>query len=140
MERACPASARALRRLARVRSRMSNTRLLVGEAVRRRRQACGLSSRGAAALGDIGHSTWNQVETGRMNPTLSTLEEVARVLKCEWVVRLVPEAERLDAQRQSLLDRVAAIVDLLDDRDVRHLLAQVAHLEEEPRAHRHSRK
>lgn len=119
---------------------MSELRELVGRAVRLRREACRLSSRGAAALGDIGHSTWNQVETGRLNATLSTLEEIARVLHCEWELRLVPdEEERLDAQRRDLLERLTAIVDRLEDRDVRHLLIQVGAYEDELGVQRHSK-
>jgi transcriptional regulator with XRE-family HTH domain len=113
----------------------------VGELVRQRRQAAGLSLRVAAGLSAGTHfSTWQQVETGTLNTTIDTLDDIAKTLKARWDLALLPEeGAAMDPRRRILLDRLASIVDRLDDRDVKSLLAQVAAYEEDLGVQGHSK-
>lgn len=103
----------------------------LGELIRARRNAKGLSLRDAAALGSVAHATWGHIEKGVLNTTIDTLAEIARVLGAHWEIRLDGGLETLDPTRTELLDRLGAIVDQLSDRDVRLLLMQVAAYEDE---------
>lgn len=110
--------------------RMDRTR--IGEIVRSRRTAMKLSLRRAAELssGTVSHSTWGQIETGDSNATVDMLTSVAATLGCRWEHRLVPNGTG-GTVRSEMLDRLTAIIDLLQERDARLLLSQIEHYERE---------
>lgn len=106
----------------------------VGRLVLGRREALGLSLRRAASPrageGGPNHATIGAVENGLANVTIDTLADLARFLSARWELQLVGGAEQ-DELRRELMDRLASILDRLDDRDVRQLLRSVAGLEAE---------
>jgi transcriptional regulator with XRE-family HTH domain len=58
------------------------------EEIRRRRVALRVSQEELAELSGVGLRTLKQLESGRGNPTLHTLEKIAEVLGIELVLRL----------------------------------------------------
>lgn len=110
---------------------MAQTR--VGEQIRERRELLGLSLREAAKLsgGEVGHSTWGQIENGSMNPTISMLEAIAKTIGMEIDLQLTQSRDQLTPERRALLDRLSVLLDKLQDRDVRALLAQLEAYERE---------
>lgn len=113
----------------------------LGALVKNRRNAVGLSTRKAAELtpptaegrSTVSVSTWNQVETGRLNTTLDVLDAIGEVLGCRWELALVPDGPRMDDTRRELLDRLRTLVDRLPDRDVRQLSRELEFYEAELR-------
>jgi len=100
----------------------------VAAVVRARMDALGLSYRRAAGAraedGGPNHSTVQQIAVGETNPKLATLAGVARYLRARWEVRLVGDEERprlRSEERQKLLDRISAEIDVLLDHEVEHL-------------------
>ncbi len=103
----------------------------IGELVRARRKALGLSIRAITPDG-LSHSTWHQIEQTGANTTLDKLERVAEALGATWEIHLRTDASAdRAADRVALVDRLDRLVDYLDDRDVRHLSAQLAIYERE---------
>lgn len=88
----------------------------------------------------MAHSTLGHIEQGTNNTTVDTLAEIARALDAHWDVRLVGGVAAPDDLRMELIDRLCGLVDRLSDRDVRHLLGQIAFLEAELRAQGETRK
>lgn len=56
------------------------TKLTIARAIRYHRTAAGLSTQAAAKAAGIRPNTWNDLEQGKANPRLSTLEAVAFTL------------------------------------------------------------
>lgn len=111
-----------------------------GEAVKRRRDALRLSLRRASKPGVVSHSSIGHIETGFVNATVDMLAEVASVLGARWEVRLVGDSDPARSEvRQELLRRLDAVIDTLDERDVRHLLRVVQAYEADLGAQNQSR-
>jgi transcriptional regulator with XRE-family HTH domain len=51
--------------------------------IREERTAAGLSQEEAAARASIGYKRWQQIESGRLNPTVRTLVRIAGALGVE---------------------------------------------------------
>lgn len=101
-------------------------RTRIGELVKRRRELLGKSLRSVVATTGVAHSTLGHVENGSTNVTVDMLAEIAAVLKARWEIRLVGNDEAVrDPERRTLLARLDAVIDQLDDRDVRHLGAML---------------
>jgi transcriptional regulator with XRE-family HTH domain len=101
----------------------------IGDLVRARREALGLSTRAAAALtdGEVAFSTWNQVETATLNYSADTLASILYALNAHVEVELRAGrwGEPIDPMRQQLLLRLASVVDRLKDEAVLSMLAQI---------------
>lgn len=101
----------------------------IGDLVRARREALGLSTRGAAALtdGEVAFSTWNQVETGSLNYSADTLASILYALNAHVEVELRPgrHDQPADPVRRELMLRLASVADRLKDEAVLSLLAQI---------------
>lgn len=106
----------------------------IGELVKARREALRLSLRNAAALTDgaVAFSTWQQVESGHLNWSADLMGSILYALGAHFEVELRSGRwdHPADPTRRVLLDRLAAIVDMLPDSAVRSLLAQVEVYEE----------
>lgn len=113
----------------------------VGEQIRARREYLNISLREAARRsgGNVGHSTLGQIENGDYNWTIGMLKSIAEILGMEIDVRLVSLAGTLSDERLHLLERLTMVLDKLEDRDVRALLAQIeAYERESPGAQKRS--
>ncbi len=101
----------------------------IGTLIRARREALGLTVRAAADLtdGDVPYSTWSQIETGRLNWSADKLASTLYALGVHLEVSLRPGRldQPEDGARRQLLDRLASIVDQIDDTAVEALMSQV---------------
>lgn len=109
----------------------------IGELIKIRRQALGKVLR---QVPGVPHSTLGQVEAGNLNVTVDTLAQIAAALDAHWEIQLVGGAEVPQDERTMLVDRLAAIVDLLDDVDIRLLRSHLQVWEEAAGGHASARR
>ena len=108
----------------------------IGALIRARREALRLSVRAAADLtdGEVPYSTWSQIETGRLNWSADKLASTLYALGVHLEVSVRPgRADHPDSTRRQLLDRLASIVDQIDDTGVEALMSQVEVYERQAR-------
>lgn len=60
---------------------MSNTIVKLGQRIRKIREAKNMTQEELAYQAELDYSYVNQIENGRKNPTVQTLEQIAKVLK-----------------------------------------------------------
>lgn len=65
---------------------------LIGQAVRERRFALGLSTDDLAALAGMTESTLSRLEAGGIVPTIPLLERIAAALDADLIVELAPHS------------------------------------------------
>jgi transcriptional regulator with XRE-family HTH domain len=76
--------------------------IAIGKAVKRWRQARGLSQRALAERSGVGYVNIARLELGQVDPRLSTLEKLAEALEIRLVDLLTePKAERPAKKRAS---------------------------------------
>lgn len=71
-------------------------RVLVGENVRRLREAMGLTQEQLAELSGFGQNYLSDLERGKRNPTVVTLFELATALQVQPEVLVRPESQASD--------------------------------------------
>lgn len=95
----------------------------LGRAIRARRLAQGLTLRELAEKAALSHSAVDNIEHGRQNVTLDTLQTVARALGLEVDVEVVGAEP---GPRDVVIARVARILPRLPDEDLDVFLHEVA--------------
>lgn len=106
----------------------------ISAAVRARIKALGEAWRSYRSNAQSVHfSTLQQIANGTYeNPTIDTLNSVADDLDARWDIRLLPATTReRDPERWALIEKFNAMVDRLEEKDVRQLMRELRGLEEE---------
>ncbi len=101
----------------------NNSSLLkhVGSAIKERRNKLSLSQEMLAELSDLHTTTISDIERGRSNLTLISLEQIAGALKCSESC-LLPEHKINDKEFSDLLADILAVKETLDPMDKKKFL------------------
>lgn len=98
----------------------------VGGLIRGRRLQLRLTQKDIGEAVELTGAAIGHIETGTNSTSTDTLEKIAQALDAEWEVRLLPKAATgRDPLRTALMDRIAEVIDQLEDRDVRALLGNL---------------
>ena len=90
---------------------MSEISIVVGQRIRQYRQQAGLSQNGLAEKAEL-HATYiGQLERGEKNPSLESLEKVARALKLpiEALVKNITPDERVNRAAEERYDLINSL-------------------------------
>ncbi|MBN2258838.1 MAG: helix-turn-helix transcriptional regulator [Anaerolineaceae bacterium] len=100
--------------------------MTIGDNIRKKRKELGLSQRELASRIESDASYINRLETGKLNPSIASIEKIADVLHCslDALVKGHNGDEDIHIQDKSLLERVR-LIDAMDDEDkkaITHLI------------------